>query len=77
MKQIKESGDENLIKEQIHYRNCFKEFLLRIHSKIETYNGQTKVKHQVLNVLKPDFQKQCHGLMNIINGYLNLQQSKE
>ena len=39
MRILKESGDENKMKELVNYKTQFKEFLLRINSKVDDFQG--------------------------------------
>ena len=39
MKEIKDTGDDNLIKEKIHFKNLYQEYLLRIQTKVDNFQG--------------------------------------
>ena len=72
MKEIKDTNDENYIKEKIHYQNSFKECLLRIQTKIDNYQGQMRARHQIVKILDPDYSKQSMGMENLIRAYMEI-----
>lgn len=50
----------------------FKQMKMRVFSRIESYNGESRVKHQVLKVFPKDNAYECRVLTDEIEEYLNL-----
>jgi len=66
---MKEQGQIDLINNLIK-ASAFKQFKMKIMSKVDTYNGETRVKHQVLKVYGKDNLYDCKVMMDEIDEYL-------
>lgn len=68
---MKEQGQTELMTSLIK-SVAFKQMKMRIFSKIESYNGESRVKHQVLKVFPKDNAYDCRVLADEIEEYMNL-----
>lgn len=72
---MKEQGQSDLLTALLK-SVTFKQFKMKIMSKVENYNGENRVKHQVLKVFPKDNAYDCKVLVDEIEEYMNLESEK-
>ncbi|KAH3666257.1 hypothetical protein OGAPHI_004446 [Ogataea philodendri] len=64
-----ESVGENALKTFINENVSFKEVLLRIRGKVDSYQGQDRARFSVAKIAKVDFLAECDALVEVLSGY--------
>ena len=72
---MKEQGQNDLINNLIKGVS-FKQYKMRVMSKIDFYNGESRIKHQVLRVFAKDNLYDCKVSMTEIDEYLAMGNDK-
>mmetsp|Transcript_36846 Transcript_36846/g.33083 ORF Transcript_36846/g.33083 Transcript_36846/m.33083 type:complete len:89 (-) Transcript_36846:25-291(-) len=70
IKQLKEIGDEASVTET--FRDAHnKEYNIKIMSKMDVYNGASKIKHQVTKISNVDFKGDSQRVLDMLDKYLS------
>lgn len=72
---MKEQGQNDLINNIIK-GVAFKQYKMRVMSRIDSYNGESRIKHQVLRVFAKDNLNDCKVVAEEIDEYLAMGNDK-
>ncbi|KRX07401.1 Nucleic acid-binding, OB-fold [Pseudocohnilembus persalinus] len=68
MRKLVEDGQNKMI-QMIIYRVLFQEFIIKICTSLEFYQGEDQIKHQIIQLMEPNFSDITEQNIQIINAY--------
>lgn len=72
---MKEQGQNDLINNLLK-GVAFKQYKMRVMSRIDVYNGESRIKHQVLRVFAKDNMYDCKVVTDEVDEYLAMGNDK-